>query len=98
MEVEPTNYNINCHTDCSKLADNKTEASVLINNSHIDIAKEAIHLGNNATVFQAEVFSVGRAVSHLIFTETKNISVINCDSQAAIMARDNTKIKSKTTK
>ena len=28
---------------------------VLINNSHNDIAEEAIHLGNNATVFQAEV-------------------------------------------
>ena len=28
---------------------------LLINNSHNDIAEEAIHLGNNATVFQAEV-------------------------------------------
>ena len=28
---------------------------MLINNSHNDIAEEAIHLGNNATVFQAEV-------------------------------------------
>ena len=56
------------------------------------------HLGNNATVFQAEVFAVGRTASHLIFAETKNKSVIiNCDSQAAIMAIDNTKIKSKTT-
>ena len=33
--------------------------------------KEAIHLGNNATVFQAEVFAVGRTASHLIFAETR---------------------------
>ena len=71
---------------------------MIINYSHNDIAEEAIHLGNNATVFQAEVFAVGRTASHLIFAETKNKSVvINCDSQAAIMALDNTKIKSKTT-
>ena len=83
----PINYNINCNTDGSKL----------INYSHNDIAKEAIHLGNNATVFQAEVFAVERAASHLIFTETKNKGVVNCDSQATIRALDNTKIKSKTT-
>ena len=97
-EVEPINYNINCHTDGSKLDDNRTGAGVLINYSHIDSAEEAIHLGNSATVFQAEVFAVGRTASHLIFAETNNKSVvINCDSQAAIMALDNTKIKSKTT-
>ena len=33
-EVEPTNYNINCNTDGSKLDDNRTVAVVLINNSH----------------------------------------------------------------
>ena len=49
-------------------------------------------------MFQAEVFAVGRTASHLIFAETKNKSVVMyCDSQAAIMALDNTKIKSKTT-
>ena len=97
-EVEPINYNINCHTDGSKLDDNRTGAGVLINYSHIDSAEEAVHLGNSATVFLAEVFAVGRTASHLIFAETNNKSVvINCDSQAAIMALDNTKIKSKTT-
>ena len=55
---------------------------MITNYSHNDINEEAIHLGNNATVFQAEVF-------HLIFAETKNKSVvINCDSQAVIMAFD----------
>ena len=71
---------------------------MLISFSHKDISEEAFHLGNNATVFQAEVFAVGRTASHLIFAETKNKSVvINCDGQAAIMALDNTKIKPKTT-
>ena len=71
---------------------------MIINYSHNDIAVEAIHLGNNATVFQAEVFAVGRTTSHIIFAETKNKSVvIKCDSHAAIIALDNTKIKSKTT-
>ena len=72
--------------------------SLWLNYSHNDIAEETIHLGNNETVFQAEVFVVGRPAFHLIFAETKNKSVvINSDSQAAIMALDNTKIKSKTT-
>ena len=57
-EVEPINYNINGHTDGSKHDDNRTGAGVLINNSHNDITEEAIHLGNNATVFQAEVLSL----------------------------------------
>ena len=96
-EVEPINFNINCHTDGRKLDGNRTGAGVLINYSHNDTAEEAIHLGKNATVFQVEVFAVGRTAYHdLIFAETKNKSVvINCDSQAAIMALDNTKIKSK---
>ena len=38
---------------------------MLINNSQKDMAEEAIHLGTNATVFQAEVFVVGRAASHI---------------------------------
>ena len=49
-EVEPINYNINCHTDGSKLDDNRTGANVLINYSHIDSAEEAIHLFISATV------------------------------------------------
>ena len=54
--VEPINHNINFHTESSKLDDNRTGAGVFINNSHNDIAERAIHLGNNATVFQAKVF------------------------------------------
>ena len=96
-EVEPINYNINCHTHGSKLDENRTGAGVLINNSSNDNTEEAIYLYTNATVFQAEVFAMERAASYLIVAETKNKNVvINCDSQAAILALDN-KIKSKTT-
>ena len=51
--VEPINHNF--RTDGSKLDDKRTGAGVIINNSPNDIAEEAIHLGNNATVFQAQV-------------------------------------------
>ena len=54
--VGPINHNINFHTEGSKLDDNRTGAGVFINNSHNDIAEEAMHLGNNATVFQADDF------------------------------------------
>ena len=69
-EVEPIDYNINCHTDGSKRDDNRTGAGAIISNSQNKIAKEAIHLGTNATVFQAAVQAVARAASHLIFAET----------------------------
>ena len=54
-EVEPINHNINCHTEGSNPDDNRTGTGVLINNSHNEIAEEAIHLDYNATVFQDEV-------------------------------------------
>ena len=82
--VDPINHNINFHTDGSKLDDNWTVAGVLINNSHNDIAYEAIHLGNNAR------FSVGRATSHLIFAVIKNKNfVINCDMTARLQLHQN---------
>ena len=40
---------------------------------------------------------MGRAAYHLIVVEINHTNVVmNCNSQAAIIARDNTKIKSKT--
>ena len=61
-----------------------------------DITEEVIHLGNNATVFQAEVLQWEEQHPSLYSLKSKQ-NDINCDSQAAIMALDNTKIKSKTT-
>ena len=74
-EVEPINQNINSHTESSKRDDNRTGAGVLINNSHNDIAEEAIHLGNNATVFQAKVFSGKSNIPPTIYSLK---SVQNC--------------------
>ena len=52
-------------------------------------SEESVHIEENATVFQTEVFTVVRAASHLIITKNKSI-VFNCDSNAAIMALDST--------
>ena len=59
----------------SKLDDNKTEAGVHCaykQQSHYDITEEAIHLGANTTVAQAEVLAVVKEAYHLIFAETNN--------------------------
>ncbi|KAL5251137.1 hypothetical protein ACHWQZ_G016753 [Mnemiopsis leidyi] len=58
----------------------------------------AYHIGEHSTVFQAEAYAVEQAAKLLIDGGTKNKTIIiNCDSQAAIKAVDNTIIKSKTT-
>ena len=68
------------------LDENRTGVGELIINSHNDMAEDAIHLGNNVNMFQAEVFSVGRATSHLIFAEIKNKNVvINWDMTARLL-------------
>ena len=51
------------------------------------VKEESYHLDPNSIVFQAETFAVG---------ETARI-IINCDSQASVMAVTSTQIKSKTT-
>ena len=48
--IKKLNLFTNCHTDGSKLDDNRTGAGVLINNTPNDSAEEAIRIGNNATV------------------------------------------------
>ena len=97
-ETEQDKNTIKCYTDGSKLEDDMSGAAVFIDKNNNETIEEAIFLGPNATVFQAETYAVGRAASHLIQAEIKNQNiVINCDSQAAIMALDRTKLKSKTT-
>ena len=96
-EMAPDNSTIHCYTDGSK-SDTSTGAGVYIMESNVLISEESLNLGSDTTVFQAETYALGRAASHLIQAGivNKNI-VINCDSQAAIRAVDNIKIKSKTT-
>ena len=58
---------------------------LLINNSHNDIAEEAIHRGNNATVFQAEVLQWEEQHPHNI-RRNQNKKCCHKLRQAAIMA------------
>ena len=58
------------------------------------IAEEAIHLGNNATVFQAAVLQWQE--QHLTLYSLKS-KMATSRAQAAIMAIENTKIKFKNT-
>ena len=97
-EVSWEDMDINCFTDGSRLENCKTGAGVLIEINQNATVEESIHLGLEATVFQAEVFAVGRAASHLLQSgvEGKNV-VINCDSQAALQALECITTKSSTT-
>ena len=79
---EPINHNINFHTESSKLDDYRTGAGVLINNSHMTLLK-SIHLGNNATVFQAEVF-LWEEQHPTLYSLKSQIATWHYDSQAAI--------------
>ena len=51
LKCQSRYHRTNCQTDGSKLDDDKTGASVLINNSQNDTAEKASHLGTNATEF-----------------------------------------------
>ena len=60
--------------------------------------EESYHLGTNSTVFQAETFAVGTVAKILRESGTKTRKIIiNCDSQATIMAMSNIKVKSTST-
>ena len=88
---------IQCYTDGSKMNDN-VGAGVYIMDNQNPPREESYHLGSNSTVFQAETYAVGRAAKILRETGTNGQRVIiNCDSQATIMAMNSTKVKSKTT-
>ena len=88
---------IQCYTDGSKMND-KVGAGVYIVKNEGPQIEESHHLGSKSTVFQAETFAVGRAAKILNEAGTFGQRVIiNCDSQATILAVDKTKIKSKST-
>ena len=91
-------YNtISCYTDGSKKND-QVGAAVHITEGENLIKEESYHLGPSSTVFQAETFAVGETAKILRANNTAGKHVIiNCDSQATIMAVTSTQIKSKTT-
>ena len=97
-EFTPPPNSIIGYTDGSKLHDNNTGAGIHISFNQTNIKEESIHLGMHATVFQAEIFAIGRAAEHILQSNVcgKHI-ILNCDSQAAIQALDSHIIKTKTT-
>lgn len=97
-EITPLPDSIISYTDGSKLPDNNTGAGIYISCNQETTTEESIHLGMNATVFQAEIFAIGRAAEHITQSNVcgKQI-IINCDSQAAILALDSHIIKTNTT-
>ena len=97
-EITPPPNSIICYTDGTKLPDNNTGAGIHVRCNQSTTTEESVHLGMNATVFQAEIFAIGRAAEHITNSNTngKHI-IINCDSQAAILALDSHIIKSNTT-
>ena len=95
--IENDTKTIQCYTDGSKMND-KVGAGVYIVDNDTPTCEESYHLGTNSTVFQAETFAVGTAAKILLDSGTKNRKIIiNCDSQATIMAMSNIKVKSKST-
>ena len=75
--VEPINHNINCHTKGSKLGDNRTGAGVL---------KKPFISATMRLCFKLKYLQWEKQHPTLYSPEQKKSVVINCDSQAAVMA------------
>ena len=96
LEIEDEGK-IQCYTDGSMM-NNQVGAGIYIVDNNTPLKEESHYLGSNSTVFQAETYAVGRAAEILQEAGTVNRDiVINCDSQATIMAVNRCTIKSKTT-
>jgi len=99
-ELENAEDVITCFTDGSQI-EGQNGAAIVIRGNHVNGTldySESFHLGTNSTVFQAEVFAVGKTASYLLDNNVEDRTIlINCDSQAAIKAIDATLIKSKST-
>ena len=97
QELPMDKTTINCYTDGSKM-EGDVGAAVYITKDGETVQEASYYLGSNSTVFQAETYAINQAATLLLQDGTHNQNiVIHCDSQAAIMAIDNSKIKSKTT-
>ena len=97
QEITGGEDTIRCYTDGSK-KNEQVGAGVYIADKQTPPIEESYYLGPNSTVFQAETYAVGQAARILqeAGTVDQNI-IINCDSQATILAVDSSKVKSKTT-
>jgi len=88
---------VQCYTDGSGMEE-QTGAGYAIYENGVITKEDSFHLGSNSTVFQAEVTAIDKVAEHLLELKyTDRDITIFCDSQAAIMALDSSKLKTKTT-
>ena len=89
---------IQCYTDGSKM-DGKVGAGYYISKNNTEIVEESLSLGTDSTVFQAETTAIFHAANKLLELQTRNENIIVfCDNQATLLALEETKLKSNTTK
>ena len=98
-ELAGEDFDVVCYTDGSRMNDH-TGAGMMICGGpqlvHLD-HREAFYLGKHSTVFQAEVFAVGKAADHLLGNKLRERKIlINCDSKSAIQSIDSTVIRNRT--
>jgi hypothetical protein len=74
----------------------RTGSGYCIVHKMVVIAAEAIPLGNYPTVFQAEITAINSAAVKLLDYAHLGKVAIYCDSLAALMALDSTKVKTGT--
>ncbi|KAL5255276.1 hypothetical protein ACHWQZ_G014621 [Mnemiopsis leidyi] len=99
QEADYEQYEITCFTDGSKTTEGVGSGLTIRaspGNENLNL-EESNHHNDQCTVFQAEVYAVGKAATILNDKKVvgKNI-LINCDSQSAIRAINSTVIKTRT--
>ena len=82
-----------CYTDGSRLA-NRSGYGFFITQGISDVAKSNGYLGENATVFQSEVYAIQKASGILRDIDTDSVTIFT-DSQAALNALAKMQITSK---
>jgi ribonuclease HI len=76
---------INCFTDGSKTEEATGAGFILMSSTFKE--QNSLHLGPDATVFQAEITAIHNAITTLLQRKTENFHInINVDSQAALKA------------
>ena len=99
QEVNYDQYEITCYTDGSKTTEGVGSGLTIRASPGLESLnlEKSYHHNDQCTVFQAEVYAVGKAATFLNEKKVvgKNI-LINCDSQSAINAINSTVIKTHT--
>ena len=91
-DASENSSSVYCYTDGSKI-ENYAGFGYQIRAKHKEKSSKSIHLGNIATVFQAEVMAILNVASELQHSRNQKI-IIRSDSQAAILAINSNNIQS----